>query len=183
MVLPSISPLSDGGLSPVGVPAPPHHFKPIRGPITNVRIGAQKILSRRISSEMSLAKIAGLKYEKAFLDHLVAHYPRVAIQPHLHFCDDGVDRTVIPDAFVWDDTQVVVLEVKSQHMPEAWWQLNGLYIPVLSAYFRNKTVSGIEVCRRFDPQLKWPGTYVTYFDLDDALKGVSKLGVLKWKPT
>lgn len=179
MVLPSISPLSGRREASVDVP-PPLRFKPLKGPITEVRLGAEQIVHGRISADMSFAKIAGLKYEQQFLNYLREEEPQVYIRPHIHFRDNGVYRTVIPDAVLWADDVVVVFEVKSQHMPEAWWQLEKLYIPVLEKLWFGM-VRGVEVVKTYDPQMPWPGTYMVFSDLEDATKSVAHLGVLKWR--
>jgi hypothetical protein len=187
MVLPSISPLSDNeaGAGVVDVP-PPLKFRPLRGPITDVRIGAEQVMLKP-SIEMSLAKIAGLKYERNFLDYLREKCPWAYIHPHIHFRDDGVYRTVIPDAVLCSGSgqglKILVIEVKSQHMPEAWWQLERLYIPVFEAMEPLARVCGLEVVKVYDPQMPWPGQYVYYNDFNDALECDVRLGVFKWKKT
>jgi hypothetical protein len=149
-------------------------------------MGAEQIVLGRISTDMSLAKIAGLKYEQQFLDHLRAFEPRVYVRPHIHFRDEGAYRTVIPDAVLFCDDfdgkpQIKVFEIKSQHMPEAWWQLDQLYRPVLRTCFPYLVVKCVEVVKTYDPQMPWPGTYVFYNDLEDAIKGVVDMGVLRWR--
>jgi len=182
MVLPSISPLSDTsalGARSIDVP-PPLKFKPLKGLITEVKIGAE-IAFAHINTNMSFARIAGLKYERGFLEYLRKKWSPVTIHPHIHFRDDGAYRTAIPDGIAFTPNGVVVFEVKSQHMPEAWWQLEKLYMPIISAAFPDTEVRGIEVVKIYDPQIKWPGQYVLYNDLDDAIMGSSHLGVLKWR--
>lgn len=179
MSLPSISPLSGGDR--LAVSTPPFGFKPIIGPITEVKIGAEQIVMGRIDTSMSLAKIVGLKYEQEFLNYLRKTYELCLVRPHIHFRDAGAYRTVIPDAIIWDDHSYIIIEVKSQHMPEAWWQLNELYIPVLKTHFYHSRIRGLEVCKKYDPQMPWPGHFVIYNDLEDAIGGVSPLGVLRWR--
>ena len=189
----SISPLS-GDVVDGAIPAefpPPFNFKPLKGEITDVRIGAEQIIHNRIHASMSLAKIAGIKYEEEFLNHLRGRYPQALIRPHIHFRDNGVYRTVIPDAILIGFSRmlntIVILEVKSQHMPEAWWQLMKLYRPVLQAGFQNFNICCVEVVKRYDPQLRWPtepAEHVLYEDLKCAVETPLALGILKWrKPT
>lgn len=135
---------------------------------------------------MSLAKIAGIKYEQQFLMFLRKEFPQVYIRPHVHFRDGGDHRTVIPDAVLFCDDdqgrpQTKIFEVKRQHMPEAWWQLERLYRPVLQAAFPSHYIACVEVVRTYDSQMPWPEEHVLFNDLKHAVLSSDKIGVLKWR--
>lgn len=180
MVLPSISPLSGRREGVTDVPPPPR-FRPLVGPVTEVRIGAEQIIQGRIDTSMSLAKIAGIKYEQQFLNHLRAEYERAYVRPHLHFRDNGIYRTAIPDAVLFSSgPRITIFEVKSQHMPEAWWQLEKLYKPLLMVAFPGRHTRCVEVVKRFDPQMPWPGEFVRFDNLEEAVDSDAFMGVLRW---
>jgi hypothetical protein len=187
MVLPSLSPLSDSpaGAGSVEVP-PPLRFKPLKGQVTQVRIGAEKVVHGQPDlGSMGVSKIAGLVYEEHFLSHLRKEYPQVYIHPQIHFRDEGDYRTIVPDALLIGFANSVnvmqIVEVKSQHMPEAWWQLEKLYKPVLQAGFQNFSVRCLEVVKILDPQMPWPGEFTICQSLSEAVKEPPEMGVLRWR--
>jgi len=55
-------------------------------------------------------------------------------------------------ALVWDHRFMVIVEVKIQHMPEAWWQLEAAYRPILQAAAPKADIYCLEVCRSYDPE-------------------------------
>lgn len=60
------------------------------------------------------------------------------------------------------------MEIKLQHTPNAWWQLEMLYLPVLSAIFPSGDweYALVEVVKWFDPSVSFP---VTFQKLPDPL--------------
>ena len=185
MVLPSISPLSDKGNSnpQVNVP-PPLRFRPLTGTPRNITVGAARV-QVQIHPSMSAAKANGIRYEWQVYEWLYdglgnMHRP-VHIQHCIHFSDDNGYRTIIPDAFTVRPEHVVLFEVKSQHMPEAWWQCEKLYKPLLEALF-GKPVFCVEIVKNYDPQMPFPSP-ITIIDelprwVDDP---GSQWGVFRWR--
>jgi hypothetical protein len=60
--------------------------------------------------------------------------------------------------FLPDRKLCVLLEVKYNHTPEAYWQVENLYIPLLQRFLRNTDykIAAVEVCKWFDPQTPFP---------------------------
>jgi len=51
---------------------------------------------------------------------------------------------------------VTVVECKYTFCPEAWYQINTLYRPVIEAWFPNFKTRGVQVFKNFLPQVKYP---------------------------
>jgi len=144
---------------------------------------------------MSAARANGIRYEWQVYEWLhdgLGHMHRpVHIQHCIHFSDDNGYRTIIPDAFIVLPELVFLLEVKSQHMPETWWQCEKLYKPVLSAIYQ-KPVFCVEIVKTYDPQMPFPCEVVMIEDLlayvqqthilsDDPDGHPPQWGVFKWR--
>jgi hypothetical protein len=193
MVLPSISPLSDNGAGAgvVDVP-PPLKFKPLSGRPRHISVGAARA-QMQIHPSMSVAKVNGIRYEWQVYSQLREWFDPIHIQHCLHFEDDKGYRTIIPDAFVVLQDAIFLFEVKSQHMPETWWQCAKLYKPVLEGLYE-KPVFCVEIVKKFDPQMPFPVEVVMIEDLksyvlltrtlgDDQDSWPPQWGVFKWKKT
>jgi len=162
MVLPSISPLSARDEASCDVP-PPLRFKPLVGNPRNISIGAMRVQTQ-ISPAMSAAKANGIRYEWQVYSYLTELFEPIHIQHCIHFSDDNGYRTVVPDAIVCLSDCVFLIEVKSQHMPETWWQCEKLYKPLLEELFL-KPVFCIEIVKTFDSQMPFPTEVVMIEDL------------------
>jgi len=90
------------------------------------------------------------------------------MQVPFSFRDSDVPRLVVPDGILLRSRDVVIFEIKSQHMPEAWWQLRRLYAPVLEAWW-NKPVVCCEVVKSFDPSIGFPEPVKFCRSLDEVL--------------
>jgi hypothetical protein len=79
--------------------------------------------------------------------------------------------------------RVLIFEIKSQHMPEAWWQLEQLYRPVLRARRPLCPIVCVEVCRSYDPAMPFPAEFRLLSSIDEILDNpiVTSLAVLPWK--
>lgn len=53
---------------------------------------------------------------------------------------------------------IVLCEVKYSHTPEAYWQVENVYVPLLTRYLRNTDykIAAVEVCKWFDPNTPFP---------------------------
>jgi len=181
-LLPSFLPLNGAKVgSAVKVPPPPN-FRPIEGAIRNVGVGAKRF-SNHGSSQ---AQKSGLRYETRVHAYLSGRFGFNYIEaPVFSFEDDTGRRTCIPDALLKLPSRIVLIEIKSQHMPEAWWQLRRLYEPVLrTAAVPTKELVLVEICRSLDIQMPFPEPFE---NLDDLLPWAREaedgsLGVLRWTP-
>ena len=182
-MLPQLSPLN-GGLAgaPVQVPPPPR-FRAPAGKITDVVLKSEHPF--RDQRGNTAAKHAGILYERKvqeFLSDLLGPY--YFSSPILHFRDESGARTCIPDGLLIRYGCCVIFEVKSQHMPEAWWQLRRLYEPVVRAYLPHSQVALLEVVRSYDPATPFPERPTVVYDLRQYVEVDAKdksFGVFRWK--
>jgi hypothetical protein len=183
-LLPSISPLSDRAATTPGVsvwvPPPPRFRAPV-GEVRNVRLKVTGVSTQRGNTP---AKHAGILYERKAQDHLQELWPHYQRSPTLHFVDDGGARTCIPDGLLlWED-RAIIFEIKSQHMPEAWWQLRRLYQPVVEALYPAAYVQLIEVVRSFDVAMPFPTSITLIHDIAGFVKlPITCFGVYIWRPS
>lgn len=176
---------SDLGQDPglVRVPPPPH-FRPLSGTPRHVSF---KPTIREPSKGLTSAQRSGLRYEaKAQIwlqDRLGIAYH---VAPYLHFRDGPTmeARTCIPDGIYFGvDGSAIVFEIKSQHCPEAWWQLRRLYQPVLKELGRVRHVAVVEVTRSLDPMMPFPEPIHQIASLVEWVQGPpDTFGVLVWRP-
>ena len=147
----SISPLSSGTV-PVLVPAARQFRAPV-GRIHNVRFEDVPYIRTRGNTA---AREAGLRFEAKVQEHFTGIWPGYFAGPILHFTDDRGHNLCIPDGILLLPDRVVVFEIKSQHMPEAWWQLCRKYRPVVEVWQTDRPVQGVEVVRSYDPAMPFP---------------------------
>lgn len=75
-----------------------------------------------------------------------------------------------------------MVEIKFQHMPEAWWQLRKLYQPALEFKLR-RPVFVLEVCKSYDPAMPFPEPIELVENLWEFCNAPRKVfGVFQWKP-
>lgn len=173
--LPETSPLSRGL---VAVPPPPHFRVPL-GQIHGVGFGG----SRYVPPGRTAAQKAGLRYEQRVQAELAATFKEFLASPTIFFTDDRGTNLCIPDGLFRFGRQVTVVEIKFQHMPEAWWQLRKKYEPVLRAHAEIQEVALLEICRTYDPQTPFPETVNLVDDIGHFLATAKdgEMGVYKWK--
>jgi hypothetical protein len=155
---------------------PPRGFRPVTAGVQNVRFGG----TVPVSSGHTPAQRAGLAFETKVHDVLAAIYG-VDYRPHpaILYEDRGRLRRAIPDGVLRLGNTAMVVEVKLTHTDRAWWQLRRLYIPLLRHLTKpGVLVVGVEICRSFDPDLKWPEPFEILTSLH-KLKG--NLGVIQWR--
>jgi hypothetical protein len=136
-------------------------------------------------SKMTKAQRAGCNYEKwiyrnwgsFFGDLDGGHFFQ---QPFwFRTLDDPTeDRLAIPDAFILQDEDIYLFEIKKTHCTRAWYQLFHLYRPILQDWYGNKiAVHCLEVVGTYDATLPLPGPHRK---LDGPLESLEpdELGVL-----
>ena len=68
----------------------------------------------------------------------------------LEYCQtDGLLFT--PEQF-----RLLIVEVKYKHTPDAYWQLEDKYVPVLRRMFPNWEIATVEIVKWFDPSTPFP---------------------------
>ena len=170
--------------TPVQVPPPPRFRAPV-GEIRDVSLrGDNPFYSSR---GHTAAQRAGMRYERHIqieLKQILLHY---LPSPMLHFHDDSGFRTCIPDGLHVthqnDATRFTIFEIKSQHMPEAWWQLRRLYEPVVRALQPKAEVALVEICRTLDAHTPFPEEPELIEDLKTFVSTASdgRFGVFRWR--
>lgn len=133
---------------------PPPRFRPLRGQVTEARCLLS--IGYDAAAGTTDAQRAGLRYEAKVQQFLKSRFPAYEAAPWLHFLDDKLARTAQPDGVLKLNNFVVIFEIKHQHCPEAWWQLERLYRPVIEVIWPNTPVMCIEVCRSYDPSMPFP---------------------------
>ncbi len=110
----------------------------------------------------------GLRYErraKARLAELLGADDccELLLGPWIRFRDaatPGAWRFCQPDALWLDplEGRLVLIEIKLQHTPDAWWQCEWLYRPVLERLFApgEWQIAPCEVVKWFDPAVPFP---------------------------
>jgi hypothetical protein len=133
---------------------------------------------------VGLAQKAGVRYEKKAIDYLRSEWaPAFHANRWIQFGDVSGIRWCRPDV-LWlpsDSDLCVICEIKIQHMPEAFWQLQHLYLPVVKVLFPKKRYLLLELVGSYDPAMNFPP-----HSLLNSLKEVRYLpadmiGVLPWK--
>lgn len=160
-MIPEIGPglTRDVGVCIAKVP-PPLRFKEIKGRISDVQLRG----SKQSSILGSAAQKNGLRYETKVQGWLRRNVPSYQASRQFTFRDETGFRSIIPDGYLLYDgiteAQLTIFEIKSRHTPDAWWQLEKLYKPVLkqwlAAYNRTPRICLVEVCRSFDPAIVFP---------------------------
>lgn len=109
----------------------------------------------------SRAQKAGKKYEREAQAYLESLFPdeyvaspwlvfRLKKEPMLRWCQpDGIKVDV------WTRT-ITIFEIKLRHTPEAYTQINGIYLPVLMHLFQGWAFRQVEVTHWYDPQTPFP---------------------------
>lgn len=87
-----------------------------------------------------------------------------------------------PDGLLIDpwEGKIILVEVKYQHTPDAWWQLRRLYGPVVEYLFPNYSIQAVEICKWFDPATLFPEQVAML--PDPCLAAEDRIGVHIWKP-
>lgn len=176
-MLPSSSFLS-GAAGVVEVP-PPQGFRELAYPLREVTFSVSNEFTRQLGN--TAARENGLRYESQAHEHLQSVLGAGYLAVELHVRDAKGRRELIPDGVFFHPNHVVIFEVKSQHMPEAWWQLRKLYQPALRFKLPKRPVYVVEVCKSFDPAMPFPEEIVLINDLKDfAYNPLPAFGVYQW---
>lgn len=126
---------------------------------------------------------AGLRYERKVHERLQEQYG-LAYLPSIWFdYFDGEDiKHCQPDGLLLlpDDRVLVIVEVKYSHTPEAFWQLEHLYVPVLRAFMRDSgwRIATCEVVKWYDPCTRYPVRTVLRESLEDVKVGEFAVHIL-----
>lgn len=178
MMLPS-SFLNPGSQGPQEVP-PPHGFKPLKSPIREVCFAISTNFTRGQGN--TVAREDGCRYEAQVHTHLRKLLGAGYVAVEFDVTDASGRRRLIPDGVFFHLNHLLLVEVKRQHMPEAWWQLRKLYQPALEFKVPQKKVSVLEVVKSYDPAMPFPEAIELVSDLGEwAKRPQTAFGVYIWK--
>jgi hypothetical protein len=180
-LLPSFLSLNGGVAgAPVEVP-PPHGFRSVDGPVFDVGMGSFVLPSGALTA----AQKAGLRYEDRIQEALSRRFTDLfQSNVRLFYRDGRGPGGCIFDGLLMAGKSVTIIEIKLQHMPEAWWQLRKKYEPVVRAWpvLEGRRVYLLEICRSLDASMPFPEPLNVVQSIDELLmKEDGTLGVLQWK--
>lgn len=179
MLIPQLTPDTVADAA-VGVP-PPTRFRALNGVPHDVHWRYQPYHPARGLTD---AQKSGLRYETQVHDYLA---PKLGsfyhVAPFITFRDGQSRRSCVPDAIHVDASgRATIFEIKSQHMPEAWWQLRGLYEPVVQQLRFVNVVSCVEVVRSYDPMMGFPEEITLFHNIAELLEAAAApFKVLLWR--
>ena len=130
------------------------------------------------------AQRAGIRYQRKVDKMLAKQLPGVKLGQWFAFQNGGPKvRYCQPDALWPQGEALLCLEVKVRFGPDAFWQLEDLYRPVLQRALGKDPLLGI-LCKHFDPYVLAPSEYVLVEELTmDAFRRADpKVGVFIWHP-
>jgi hypothetical protein len=167
-----------GGTSPL----PPQYCAPPLGKITSAwRCQAPSRAGR--PSTPSPGQKAGIRYQNKVIGKLSLE----GLVPAPWFCyvDSGLSpRWCQPDFLIENSHNVgvrklIIGEIKRAFHPDAWWQLERIYRPVLACAFPEAELISLCICRSFDPAIPLPVPANLIGRLCEA--NVREFNVLVWK--
>lgn len=167
-----------GSGKPTQVPPPPN-FRPVLDPRGTCFANAGGF-NYTGNTE---AQRSGVRYENKVFRFLKKIWPSCRINPLLDFYDGRERRRCRPDVLHFDFEKGLglIIEVKIQHVPDAWWQLRKLYQPVVSQlYGKHIPLRVMEIVRSYDPAVPFPEEVEVLTRLED-IWDCEKMGVFIWR--
>jgi hypothetical protein len=125
----------------------------------------------------------GIRYERKVHarfsnEYGLAYIPSMWFEYH----DGETVKYCQPDGLMLfpDEKRMVIVEIKRSHTPEAFWQLEHLYVPVLRAFMRESgwQIATCEVVKWFDPTTRFPVRPVMRESLADVKVGEFAVHIL-----
>lgn len=158
-------PLLESSGRPAGAAlnVPPPRFRPIIGPIREVRLQPREYVRQHgMTSSQEIGRRYESQVQRYLEDLFMAHY---IPEPIISFMDNSLYRTIRPDGVLVEKDFVFIFEMKYQHVPEAWWQLEKLYKQALVSLY-HRPISLVEICRSYDPATPFPCEVELVSDLE-----------------
>jgi len=138
----------------------------------------------RASLRGSPAQRAGVRYQRKAEKYLWNQMPGIQLGPWFAFHNAGGKvRYCQPDALWVREGNLLCLEIKIRFTSDAFWQLDGLYVPVLKVALGREPHCGI-ICKSFDPAMVVPRGFVLLDKCTpEAFAAASpRVGVFQWRP-
>jgi hypothetical protein len=181
-VLPHFAKINSGG--PAGdsaVHVPPPHFQL---PLLPIKAAFPENWTH-VTTGLTASQKAGLRYEKKVQFILREQYGiRYHANQVIRFVDQRGGGCCVPDGLIRLEDRTIIVEIKSQHMPESWWQLRKKYEPVIRVAFPSRSiVLLLEICRSLDVDMPYPEKFTFVSSISDWTREAKDgdLGVMKWK--
>ena len=124
----------------------------------------------------------GLKYEQIVHTRLSELYDK-EFQPGPWFCykseaDERRKYCQLDGILSRADGSLVLLEVKYNHTPDAYFQLNNLYLPVVRKLYPTVDMALCEVVKWYDPATVFPSPVQLLPRIHEAKAGVFSVHIL-----
>ncbi len=169
---------------------PGHHLARLaKPPIVSASLASQSPLKGiKNPGSKTAAQKQGKRYEAKILKKTDLFTSVTSLKsPWLQYIDAQGLRFCQPDLLLFYKDIIVLCEIKLSHTANAYFQLEGLYRPVVERLFPGYTVLSLEITRSFDPGIRFPEEFFLYFSMEDFLidlttsLSMSRLNVLQWK--
>ena len=127
----------------------------------------------------------GLRYERKAISHLKLCFVDVGTlvsEPCFRFSNGHRSRFCFPDALVIlpEHTFDLLIEIKTRHTYDAWWQLRHLYYPVVKKAL-SKELRLLEITRSYDPAISLPEEETRLLDeAQDVLSSNAPYNIYIW---
>lgn len=129
------------------------------------------------------AKRAGVAFENSFHGMMkMLHGDKYFPHQWFHFRDQHGWHWCQTDGILCepDENRLIIYECKLKHHYRSYYQLKGLYGPVLEAAFPGFQQHWVTATRHYDPVIPYPVKPYIMKNVDD-LPPVGKIGVFVWK--
>jgi hypothetical protein len=131
----------------------------------------------------SAAQNAGLRYEAKVLGRLNLEWETFLPQVPFRFTSDFVSELCILDGIIFRPParELILVEVKSRHTADAWFQLRYLYHPVVSVAFPGWGIRLLEICKSYEPGVQLPEPYALHRSIGEFIEKGAAFGVVCWR--
>jgi len=147
--------------------------------------GTAGVVKNRAQKGRTAAQNAGLRFEAKVSAELYRCFPGFLAQVPFAFVSDYSSEKCILDGMVfWDQAlasgEMLLVEIKSRHNGDGWFQLRYLYLPVVAKTFPNKKLRLLEICKSYEP-VKLPEGGKLWPSVEAFLKSKDSYGIVAWK--
>jgi hypothetical protein len=138
-------------------------------PAGRVKKAARVDMKRRAPDHSPINRYKdGLRYERKAIGHLKSIFVSLGsfvTEPCFRFSNGHRSRFCFPDALVLftDYCFDLLIEIKTRHTYDAWWQLRHLYYPVVGKALKRE-LKLLEVVRAYDPAIQLPEDEIRLLD-------------------
>lgn len=120
-------------------------------------ISVRQIPPRPLPKPKTEIQKQGLRYEKRVIKQLKRHW-EVEHNPWFETqVQDDHPKFLCPDAIIWQQGQIIVLEVKLTYTPEALKKLKEKYVPAVEQTYEGSKVLPLVIAKNTPPIAGIPG--------------------------